>query len=86
METNPEKRVAVVLPEDTILNQKIVEELDILLKLVSPQDMNKVLIYVFFMYIYYAENDVYCSDLKTTSEVFYLLIDYFTMAGEQIKK
>ncbi|MCR6642463.1 MAG: hypothetical protein NVV82_26610 [Sporocytophaga sp.] len=86
METNPGNRVAVVLAEDSILNQKIIDELDILLKLVSPQDMNKVLIYVFFMYIYYAENDVYCSDLKTTSEITYLLIDFFTMAGEQIKK
>ncbi|WP_028982480.1 hypothetical protein [Sporocytophaga myxococcoides] len=82
METNPLKRVAVILQEDTVLNQEIIDELDILLKLITPQDMNKVLIYVFFMYIYYAENDVYCSDLKNTSEIFYLLIDFFTKAGE----
>ncbi|WP_156140708.1 hypothetical protein [Sporocytophaga myxococcoides] len=86
MGKNQENQQTIVLKEDTVLNQHIIDQLDELLSLVPPQELMQTVIYVFFMYIYYAENDVYDSDLKATSENFYLLYDFLTHVDNEMRK
>lgn len=79
------RKKKIKLPKDSVLNQKIVEELDKLFRLASPKTLLKSANYVFFMYLYYAKAEGYPSNFNYISEDFYFLQNFFVEVNEEIK-
>jgi len=80
--TNKSPLKTITLREDTQLNQKIIDELEVLFMMASPRTLIKSVNYIFYQYLYYADADGYPSNFKRISEDFFFLQEFLGECGE----
>jgi hypothetical protein len=80
--TNKDPRKRITLRENTQLNQKIIDELEELFMFASPATLQKSVNYIFYQYLFFAEDVGGDTDFKHIAEDFYFLQRFFGEANE----
>ncbi len=75
---------SIVLPENSKLTTEIINELDNLLNFSPPDAIRKSILKVYLQYII-CEHEALPNDFEGVACDFYMLIDFFTRAEEEMR-
>jgi hypothetical protein len=75
--TAPPKVKTIILQEDSPLNQHMVERLENLFTMASPRTLRNSINYIFYQYLYHADDAAESLEFKHIAEDFYLIQNFF---------
>jgi hypothetical protein len=78
------KQTQVSLPENSLINQKIINDLDDLFSIASPNDLRKSIDYIQSCFLIHTNPDALPGNFKNLAEDFFFLKTFLDQAADEI--